>query len=612
MSILSFKHLIAIGTLCTGTAMLTTGCVSDDYDLDSVDMTMGLGSNGLKLKMGNTEKILLGDILDLDESVKLDANNLFYLVEDGTTSFNIHVNEVSASFKESNIETQERVLDYNSLKAQLGDVANQLPEGFNLPVDANLSFSGTAEGDADVDVSVEVPAEVSYISSADVKDMKVSLKIHTLVSPGVKFGIEKIENFSITIPSILQVRDNSWPAGWTMKDNVLTHKDALVIPADGIICSIVADKVDTKGYGAPQDGMLVFGKDDKGQSVLQAGIKGTVYFKTTGSFELSQDDYADIYLSLSLGNSTKIDIEQVTGKFSPEINPTVDPIDIASSLPDFLNDEAVKIGAANPTLKFTADLSDIPVGLNLSGELTSVKKGAQGFTKNVSLPVTKVEDQKYNTVYYYQNGKPYDPEYPTLPAGAVTAKADKLSTLIEKLPDEIRVDLTGGKLSVQDKEYTIKLGHDYHASADYKVYVPFQFDKGLTIVYKDSTDSMVEDLEDYQAEGVMVKAKAQNTIPLDLEATITAYDVNNKVIPGIKFSPIRVPAGDGSTVKETEVEISATLDDPTLLQKMDRLKFNVQAANDVNGKVHELCSTQYLRFADVRLYLTGKVIADFN
>ena len=45
---------------------------------------------------------------------------------------------------------------------------------------------------------------------------------------------------------------------------------------------------------------------------------------------------------------------------------------------------------------------------------------------------------------------------------------------------------------------------------------------------------------------------------------------------------------------------------------MDRLKFSVKAANDVNGQVHELCSTQYLRFADVRLYLTGKVIGDFN
>lgn len=612
MSILSLKHLIAIGALCTGTAMLTTGCVSDDYDLDSVDLTMGLGSDGLKLKMGNTEKILLGDILDLDESVKLDANNLYYLVEEGTTNFNIHVNEVSASFKESTIETSERVLDYNIAKEQLGDVVNQLPPNASLPVAAGIFFNGEAKGYADVDVTVDVPEEVSYISTADVKDMKVSLQMHTDLSPNVKFGIDKVENFSITIPSILQVREGSWPAGWTMKDNVLTHQGALTIPQDGVICSIVADKVDTKGYGAPKDGKLAFGKDANGRSVLQAGIQGKVYFKSTGAFNLSTSDYADIYLTLSLGNSSKIDIEQVTGKFSPEINPTVDPIDIASSLPDFLNDDAVKIGAANPTLKFTADLTSIPVGLNLSGELTSVKKGAQGFTKKVGLPVTQVEDKQHNTVYYYQSGKPYDPEYPTLPAGAVTAKANNLSSLIEKLPDEIRVDLTGGKLSVQDKEYTIQLGQDYQASADYKVYVPFQFDKGLTIVYNDSTDSMSEDLEDYQAEGLMLKATAQNTIPLDLVATITAYDVDGNVVPGINFSEIKVPAGDGTNVNEAQVEISATLDEPSLLQKMDRLKFSVKAANDVNGQVHELCSTQYLRFADVRLYLTGKVIGDFN
>lgn len=592
--------------------MLTTGCVSDDYDLDSVDLTMGLGSDGLKLKMGNTEKILLGDILDLDESVKLDANNLYYLVEEGTTNFNIHVNEVSASFKESTIETSERVLDYNIAKEQLGDVVNQLPPNASLPVAAGIFFNGEAKGYADVDVTVDVPEEVSYISTADVKDMKVSLQMHTDLSPNVKFGIDKVENFSITIPSILQVREGSWPAGWTMKDNVLTHQGALTIPQDGVICSIVADKVDTKGYGAPKDGKLAFGKDANGRSVLQAGIQGKVYFKSTGAFNLSTSDYADIYLTLSLGNSSKIDIEQVTGKFSPEINPTVDPIDIASSLPDFLNDDAVKIGAANPTLKFTADLTSIPVGLNLSGELTSVKKGAQGFTKKVGLPVTQVEDKQHNTVYYYQSGKPYDPEYPTLPAGAVTAKANNLSSLIEKLPDEIRVDLTGGKLSVQNKEYTIQLGKDYQASADYKVYVPFQFDKGLTIVYNDSTDSMSEDLEDYQAEGLMLKATAQNTIPLDLVATITAYDVNGNVVPGINFSEIKVPAGDGTNVNEAQVEISATLDEPSLLQKMDRLKFSVKAANDVNGQVHELCSTQYLRFADVRLYLTGKVIGDFN
>ena len=75
---------------------------------------------------------------------------------------------------------------------------------------------------------------------------------------------------------------------------------------------------------------------------------------------------------------------------------------------------------------------------------------------------------------------------------------------------------------------------------------------------------------------------------------------------------MKVAASNGTAVKESPLTVKATLTDPALLQKMDRLKFSVKAAKDVNGKVHELCSTQYLRFADVRLYLTGKVIGDFN
>ena len=66
MSILSLKHLLLLGMLCAGSAVLTTGCVSDDYDLDNLDMTMGLGSDGLKLKLGTTQQIMLNDILDLD------------------------------------------------------------------------------------------------------------------------------------------------------------------------------------------------------------------------------------------------------------------------------------------------------------------------------------------------------------------------------------------------------------------------------------------------------------------------------------------------------------------------------------------------------------------
>ena len=56
-------------------------CMDDSYDLNNVDLTMGLGSDGLSVTLGNTEKIYLGDLLDLDESVKLDGENTFYLVQ---------------------------------------------------------------------------------------------------------------------------------------------------------------------------------------------------------------------------------------------------------------------------------------------------------------------------------------------------------------------------------------------------------------------------------------------------------------------------------------------------------------------------------------------------
>ena len=38
-----------------------TACVDDSYDASKdIDMTMGLGSQGLQLKLGNTENIMLG------------------------------------------------------------------------------------------------------------------------------------------------------------------------------------------------------------------------------------------------------------------------------------------------------------------------------------------------------------------------------------------------------------------------------------------------------------------------------------------------------------------------------------------------------------------------
>ena len=70
-----------------------TACVDDSYDMSKdIDLTMGLGSEGLQLKVGSTEKIMLADLLETDNDVKTDAAGLYYLVEDGQTDINFSVN----------------------------------------------------------------------------------------------------------------------------------------------------------------------------------------------------------------------------------------------------------------------------------------------------------------------------------------------------------------------------------------------------------------------------------------------------------------------------------------------------------------------------------------
>ena len=44
--------LLAKSLLCAVCGLAFTGCVDDKYDVDSIDLTMGLGSDGLGMTHG--------------------------------------------------------------------------------------------------------------------------------------------------------------------------------------------------------------------------------------------------------------------------------------------------------------------------------------------------------------------------------------------------------------------------------------------------------------------------------------------------------------------------------------------------------------------------------
>lgn len=611
------KHFFLTGALCAGSALVLSSCIDDSYDLDKVDLTMGLGSDGLSVMLGNTEKIRLGDLLDLDESVKLDGKNTFYLVEDGNTNFDVKVDKVHTNLNSTTLKTNEKVLSYEKARQQLASLGISIPTGGVLPIPAGQSFTSGAEGDESIDFKVNGITGISHINTLYLQSNnggipKVALSIiEKRSNPNIKFGVSKLENMSITLPEFMHVTHLS--NGWTRNGRVITCA-SMDYHMGTPICEVTFDE-------ASLDATPVNGELQLTPEQLNIHMKGNVTFKSTAAFSMGEHDYADVELNINMGNEG-LDVYKVKGVFNPEINPENSVIDIKESLPDFLTDDAVVIKASNPTIRFDANLSSIPVGVQLGNEsqgrhieLTAEKGTEQ---KSVNLPYATIENGKVNTIYYYQGTSPYDPAGQLI-AGAQQKATPNLGTLIEKLPDQITVKMDDHRLEVKNQEYTVELGRNYNATVNYNVFVPFTFDKGFTIVYNDSTDSMNDDLKKYAAKGIVIKAEAQNAVPLDLIVGIEAKDVNGQVIDGIKFNDVTVPAGPDTYDDQNEpiattapITLEATLADEKLLSKVDKLIFKVHAADNDELQSKTLVSTQYLRLAKIKLRLKGGVTADFN
>lgn len=626
-----FKHLLVTGMLCAGTTLLFTGCIDDSYDLDKVDLTMKLNTDGLGVKLGNTDLIALADILDEDETVKTEANGLYYLVKDGTSNFNVKVDNMTTSFNDTKLDMDAPVLQYNDVYEQLRDAGIPVTEGSTLPIPADFEMHGSAEGNQKIDFSITDVKDVTEVKTIDLYKSKVALTLTEANSrPELNLGVTRLKNIRLYLPKFLGVTDVA--PGWELKEgNVLVYKNGGIYNYNRNkpeICSVYLNKValdQTKNEGKVENGNIEL-------TPAELNIRMTaeqVYFENRAGRELSMkvDDQASVRLDIQVPNNV-LNINQVTGKFNPAINPDNERIDVSSDLPDFLQDKEVRIVATNPTIRFHANMSTLPVGIDMRGTLTAVKENGAfengATTKVVKLDKGVMEMGRDNYVYYCNQGNtPYDPE--GAKAGAATVKnTANIGDLITELPDYLEVNLKNNQINVKNEYYTVQLGRDYHVDADYSVFVPFEFDRGLKVVYNDSTESMHSDLKDLSATGTLeVMADAYNTIPLELLVGLKAVDVDGNELP-VEFNTAEahVAPGDGSTytmngeVKQrsgsevmTPIKIIAKLDDENLLSRIDKLCFNIHA--DATGS-NKLVSTQYLKLNNIKIKLHAGVIADFN
>lgn len=609
----SFRALFALMGMLSLTA-----CVDDSYDMSKdIDLTMGLGSEGLQLKLGSTEKIMLADLLETSDDVKTDAAGLYYLVEDGQTDINFSVGAFTAAIDNTTLSPSYDVITYDDI------AATSLPSGTAIPVPSGYSYAASDPVTAEADMSFDLTGiedEVKWIKkvlpASETNTMHLELEVEQ--SAGLHFAIKEINGLQLTFPDYIHLTS---PSNGTVSANgrtytVNNYSGAGITHLD--LGTIRVDEFNLPG----EEGKVNGGTLSLHNKVIT--MSGRFAFTTTQAFNMSAGQNVKMRLYVSLGQrgatQSEVNIAQVTGRFSPVVNPRIDDIIVSDNLPDFLEDDKVTIKAANPTVKFQADMSNIPMSFDLHAVLNGYKDNAAVTT--ISLPESGKANAitgRENVIYFHQGESPYDPA--GVSAVAETHRVSNISSIFEKLPDFIRVDVADGKVQAKDEDFTIVLDRNYSTRMDYRMLVPFEFNQGTRIVYNDSVTDMSKDLKDYQADGIVVTADVLNAVPMQLIATAEAQDVAGQPIPGITVTEATIaPAKAVSSLATTDIEqnavttpitIEMTLANPADLQRLDRFMLKIEAEG-TQPETGVLSSNQYIKVTNMRLRLKGQIIGNFN
>lgn len=565
-------------------------CVDSDYDLGKdMDMTMGFGTEGLALKLGHTERIFLRDVLKLEDSEMLDtlSTSMYYLVKDGNANVKVHVDPID----DINLN------DVNLFTSPVVEATDT-----DIPVDEGREYSNEVEGFSNLEISINnIPTEVKSIRRVTISGGNAKMNLSLKQPVGSDFRFRALNNVRINFPDYIY--SSQFKPG--------TH--TFVINRANINSSVVSNIV------LPIDSIVLTGEDMFGIRVQNGMIDltekidlvGDVTIVAARNFTLPQNSSVTVELNATLNHMVAT---SMSGLVDPEIDPTVDPIEISNDLPDFLKDDSVKLEMVNPTIRFHMLGTELPVPLFFSAQAASVKnnitKAVVNLPQGGNANIPAKTDYKF---YFYQTGKPFTPEAENI-TSSQQYQVSNLSSLVHSLPDVINVDLSNRRVHTnQTQLHMIDLGKDYNVNMNYNVYVPFQFRANTCIVYNDSVDDMNSDLKDYQAEGLKVTATAFNTIPLDLDVTLIPYDVNGRdmsdeLVVDHAIAKAGIVENNGEPT-QTPMIIELTPKTPAVISRLDKLMFRVNAKS---VESNEMRSNQYLELKDIRLKLKGQIIGNFN
>lgn len=585
-------------------AFFLCSCVDSSVDYDDIDMKMKFNVDGLKVKFGDTEKIKLADLLKPEGNIKTDGNGMYYLVEQGQTHFDFTVKKPSAEVDANQLNVGYNFGDdiWKEVMKRLDDrqKATLAQTGYEVPVNEQPNYIAFEEAD-EFDFDLSWDNDIVRLKRIDLENATFNFKLKLLDGVAKNFAIYGFRNVKITLPSYIKSSSANF------KDGVYTF----------------ADRKFSEGQHEIDLGQLTVDSVAFAQALTnhrvpreKFSIKGEMAMGVKMAFHMAGDKApkANIALLVSINGKAKdvVSATSVTGVFNPTIAPKVDPIQVKSQVPEFLRGDDVALKVEQLTLRFDADMREIPATVTLKKGKLTAQAGTSQNEVLLAPEGIRLEKRKENVVYFYHGGQPYDNE--TAPDQAHKSEVKDFNRLIEQIPDAVNVNLGNDAMQLAQEETTLEFGKTYHTKAAYKLLVPFVLTQGLKIDYTNETNDIDLDAKDLTTDklSVTVQADALTNIPLTLEAKLIPLDEKGAVIANMSVTEVEIKGSSDGKVVTRPIVLTLHARNPKSLQLLKRFKFAVKASADEVAKAQALRSDQYLQIKNAKLRLGGGVIADFN
>lgn len=579
------RPFIATALLLTSLGV-TTSCIDNSYDLNKdIDMTVNVGGEHLAIPVGYTEQITLDKIIELDEGDDLQlVNGEYHLLKSDK------IDETNTSVKMVTVNASSNPI--NSIKV-INDRTYPQPEDVTVEdIESEGSVNTEAHG---IDEAV---IEIGSLTANTPAKLTLSFEINKTSS--ISYSDVTIDKMTITFPDFIKFEEGQ--SG--LNGQVLTISNKTLSSSTYTIDLYISKYVFGEKYG---DGNKV--KEENGDRIIKIeNQKITVKTDVTvhqawGTGSLSITPTAIL---------AAMTVSEVNGTIKPDMD--VKPTEVElTNLPDFLQDEEVKLDITNPVFSFKAN-NPLNEEIEMDGIMTGYKNGK--VTKTVKIgsgnggvPIKlKPSGNKQQTISIVRNEKT------VVETGATKVIVPNLNDIIETIPDRISVEL---KPAVKtDDYYTVNLGQDYVLNSEYNIDIPLSFGSGLKIVYEETIDDFDLDLEDVDIKKAIISITADNTIPLKMEIkneNVSALDVNGNKITDINVTVegTITESKDGKSIATSQLNINLVSTKEGAISKLDGLFFKVTAVPGQATDV-QLLSSQWMQLKDMKLKIPNGIKVDLN